>query len=104
MSKVARGSHGVRAMDVDEAFPKCRDAAEALRTCARMHPQTSPTSVACERFAVLLGWCVSLSLCPAEARQLQYCCGGVPELVRCRRADCAAHHARLDRCMSRHTM
>lgn len=69
----------------------------------RNHPVRSPTSVACEQLAILAGWCVTLSLCGGEARDLEQCCGGVPELVRCRVDQCLRQDRALDVCMSKHT-
>lgn len=71
--------------------------------CTRNHPPRSPTSVACERLAIMAGWCVTLSLCGREARDLENCCEGVPELVRCTVNKCKRQDIALDKCMSKHT-
>jgi hypothetical protein len=86
-------------MKVDDAFPGCAATAERLRKCIADHPPRSPTSVVCDNLGALLGWCVALSLCGKEARKLERCCGGIPEIVRCRWSKCPVEDNALDRCM-----
>lgn len=93
----------VGAIALDEAFPSCRETLALYADCVRKHPPSSPTSVVCGKFEMLVGWCVTLNLCPREARALEDCCGGVPELIKCRMDRCRVPDAALDRCMSRHT-
>lgn len=92
-----------RVITVPEAFPRCRSIFEKWATCVKHHPPKSPTYGACQQMSILVGWCVVLSLCPREARDLESCCGGVPEIVRCQKSGCIEQDARLDLCMERHT-
>ena len=92
-----------RAVSIVQAFPQCRTIFEKWNKCIADHPVSTPTSVVCEKFAVLLGWCVTLSLCSRDARDLESCCGGVPELTKCPEKRCREESARLDRCMKRFT-
>lgn len=93
----------VKRISVGEAFPQCTKELTKLSECMRHHPSRSPTSVVCERFATSLGWCITLSLCTRQARELQACCGGIPELVSCERRRCVREHTQLDRCMQQFT-
>lgn len=92
-----------RIVTVVEAFPRCRPIFEKWAKCVRDHPTRSPTFVACEKFAIMLGWCVTLSLCPQQARALEKCCGGIPELITCPAYKCVTENGKLDACMERHT-
>jgi hypothetical protein len=98
-----REREGVLMMTVDTAFPGCAGVAERLRKCHADHPPRSPTTVVCDGLGALLGWCVTLSLCGREARTLERCCGGIPEIVRCPRSKCPAEDDALNRCMQHFT-
>lgn len=93
----------MKRISVGEAFPQCAKELSKLRQCMRHHPSQSPTSVVCERLATSLGWCITLSLCGRQARELEACCGGIPELVSCKRRHCRGEHRQLDRCMQQFT-
>lgn len=90
-------------VSVEEAFPRCRDDFRRWVECVKRNPEHSPTSSVCNRFATSLGWCVTLSLCPGPARRLEHCCGGVPELVRCKMSQCRRENVQLDQCMQKFT-
>jgi hypothetical protein len=96
-------SDGEYLLTVGSAFPGCAGAAARLRSCAAAHPAGTPTAGACARHSVLVGWCVVRSLCGRESGRLEACCGGVPEIVGCRRRGCAREDEELDRCMRRFT-
>ena len=71
--------------------------------CVKNHSPRSPTSSACNRAFIEASWCITLSLCPREARKLQSCCEGIPELVGCREKQCPKEDKRLDMCMQQFT-
>jgi hypothetical protein len=97
------GSHGLFITTVDSAFPGCAPLAERLRVCQKSHPPRSPTAVACDKFGVLLGWCVARQLCEKQTGKLEQCCGGIPEIVKCSLERCGKEAAALDACMARFT-
>lgn len=84
-------------------LPQCEPVFRKLRKCMKDHPQRSPTSVVCEKFVVMAGWCVTRTLCGRQSLALEDCCGGIPELVRCPVQACRREQAALNACMEAFT-